>query len=83
MTLTQFIIDAAKHLDLEPAMEAYQSGNNHGEGQAVDDVDMDGLALVWAARTTDDLSVYGDADRLVLVGTDGSGDDSRWAVVLS
>jgi hypothetical protein len=57
----------------------------NSEGEGFDPTEEIGeWKLVWLAGTTDDVAVYRDGDDVVLVGTDGSGDDdSRWAVRVS
>lgn len=59
----------------------YDELNNAGQGFDPS-AEIGGWTLLRAAETTDDVSEYVDEDgQLVLVGTDGSGDeDSRWAV---
>ena len=59
----------------------YARCNNEGGGFDPSS-EITGWALIRATTTTDDPTIYEDADGLyVLVGTDGMGtDESRWAV---
>jgi len=76
MTTTTDILNAARNMDISPALDAWTAANNAGEGYAVaDDIDAT-HECHHAARSTSDVYVYACplTGALVLVSYDG------WAV---
>ena len=69
---------------IENRKRLFTAGNDAGDGYSPDD-DIQGLVPAHVAAETDDVSVYvWSNSRVILVGTDGSGDaSSQWGVTVA